>query len=97
VVRYRLRQMARPEKHIPRSLDEALAELKRDPATTVHARVEGMDVELRAVSQPPRPEMGLGDWMAAAGPWQGETEAEILEILREARRTGGSSEPPEMS
>jgi hypothetical protein len=34
--------------------------------------------------------------MAAAGPWQGETEEEILEILRQARRAGGSEEPPAM-
>ena len=88
--------MARPEKHIPTSLDEALAELKRDPANAVHARVEGMEVELKVVSRSPAQEIALGDWMAAAGPWQGESEDEILEILREARRTGGSAEPPEM-
>lgn len=76
------------------TLDEALAEL--DPANAVHARVEGMEVELRVVSQPPSSEIGLGDWMASAGPWQGETEDEILEFLRERRRTGGSAEPPEM-
>lgn len=83
--------MARPEKHIPTSLDEALAELKRDPASAVRAQVEGMEVELRVVSRSPAPEIGLGDWMAAAGPWQGETEDEILEILWEARRAGGSA------
>ncbi len=88
--------MAHPEKHVPTSLDEALAALKRDPANAVHARVEGLDVELRVVSRTSAPEIGLGDWMASAGPWQGETEDEILEILRDARRTGGSAEPPEM-
>jgi hypothetical protein len=36
------------------------------------------------------------DRMATAGPWQGETEEEILAILREARRSGGSEEPPAM-
>ena len=88
--------MARPEEHMPITLDEALAELKRDPASAVHARVEGMEVELRVVSRPPSPEMRLGDWMASAGPWQGETEDEILKILREGRSAGGNSEPPEM-
>jgi hypothetical protein len=88
--------MSRPEKHIPTTLDEALEELKRDPAHTVHARVEGMDVELRVIPRSPAPEMGLGDWMASAGPWQGETEDEIQQILRESRRAGGSAEPPEM-
>jgi hypothetical protein len=88
--------MARPEENIPTSLDEALVELKRDPATAVRVRVEGMDVELRVVSQSSPAEMGLGDWIASAGPWQGESEDEILEVLREARRAGGSSESPEM-
>ena len=37
-----------------------------------------MDVELRAVP-PSRPtDEKLGDRMASAGPWQGETEEEIL-------------------
>jgi len=88
--------MARPAKDRPTSLDEALAELKRDPANAVHARIDGMDVELRAVPPSPPSDEKLGDWMASAGPWQGETEEEILEILREARRAGGSAEPPEM-
>jgi hypothetical protein len=39
--------------------------------------------------------MRLGDWMAAAGPWQGESEDEILELLREDRRRGGRAQPPE--
>jgi hypothetical protein len=88
--------MARPAKDIPTSLEEALAELKRDPTHVVHARVQGMDVELRAITASPITEEKLGDWMASAGPWQGETEEDIQEILREARRTGGSAEPPEM-
>jgi hypothetical protein len=31
----------------------------------------------------------LGDQMAAAGPWQGETEDEILRFLRDARKPSG--------
>ena len=88
--------MARPAKDIPTSLEEALAKLKRDPANAVHARIDGMDVELRAVPPSPSTDEKLGDWMASAGPWQGETEEEILEILRDSRRAGGSAEPPEM-
>ena len=45
--------MARPAKDIPTSLEEALAKLKRDPANAVHARIDGMDVELRAVPASP--------------------------------------------
>lgn len=88
--------VARPEKHVPASLEEAVAELKRDPRRTVHARVDELEVEIRVVEKLAHPSVGLGDRMAAAGPWQGETEEEILAILREARRSGGSEEPPAM-
>jgi hypothetical protein len=88
--------VARPEKPIPASLEEAVAELKRDPRRTVHARVDDLEVEIRVVEKLAHAGSGLGDGMAAAGPWQGETEEEILAILREARRSGGSEEPPAM-
>ena len=88
--------VARPQKHIPASLEDAVAELKRDPRRPVHARVDGLEVEIRVVEKSTAPGAGLGDRMAAAGPWQGETEEEILAILREARRSGGSEEPPSM-
>lgn len=88
--------MATPANLVP-SLEEAVAQLQRDPGRAVHARVGDLEVELRVVSTPvPAVDVQLGDWMASAGPWQGETEAEIMEILRAARRTGGSAEPPEM-
>ena len=88
--------MARPEKHIPATLEDAVAALKLDPRRPVHARVDNLEVEIRVVAAPPRPGVGLGDRMAAAGPWQGETEEEILELLREARRSGSSEDPPAM-
>jgi hypothetical protein len=86
--------VARPVKHIPASLEEAVAELKRDPHRAVHARIDNLEVEIRVVETPAETGTGLGDRMAAAGPWQGETEEEILEILREARRMGSSEDPP---
>src|SRR3954464_14199672 len=56
--------MSRPEKLIPPSLEEAVAELKRDPSHPVHARVDGLDVELRVVpSNETQP--GLGSRLAA--------------------------------
>jgi hypothetical protein len=88
--------VARPEKHIPASLEEAVAELKRDPHRAVHARVDNLDVEIRILAAPAHVDAGLGDRMAAAGPWQGETEEEILEMLRAARRAGSSEDPPQM-
>ena len=94
--RGKLNSVARPEKQIPASLEEAVAELKRDPHRPVHARVDNLDVEIRVLETQARTGVGLGDRMAAAGPWQGETEEEILEILREARRMGSSEDPPPM-
>jgi hypothetical protein len=88
--------VARPEKHIPPTLEDAVAALKRDPQRPVHARVDNLEVEIRVVAAPTSPGVGLGDRMAAAGPWQGETEEEILELLREARRSGSSEDPPAM-
>jgi hypothetical protein len=88
--------VARPEKHIPASLEEAVAELKRDPHRPVQARVDNLDVEIRVLATPAHADAGLGDRMAAAGPWQGETEEEILTMLREARRAGSTEDPPQM-
>ena len=73
-----------------------MAALKPDPQRPVHARVDNLEVEIRVVEAPTSPGVGLGDRMAAAGPWQGETEEEILELLREARRSGSSEDPPAM-
>ncbi len=41
--------MARPRKHIRKTLEEAVAELKRDPSHSVQARVDGLEIELRLV------------------------------------------------
>ncbi len=88
--------MATPYKHLPATLEEALARLKRDPVHPVCAQVEDLQVELRVVTVS-REEAtpGLGDRMAAAGPWEGETTEELIRILREGRDAGGSAEPPE--
>jgi hypothetical protein len=51
--------VVRPEKHIPASLEEAVAELNRDPPRTVHARVDELEVEIRVVEKPAHPGGGL--------------------------------------
>jgi hypothetical protein len=38
---------------------------------------------------------GLGDLMAAAGPWEGESTEELIRFLGEGRDAGGSAELPE--
>ena len=75
------------------TIEDALAALKRDPTHPVRVHVQDMDVELRAVDTP-APKLRLGDFLASGGGWKGETHEEILEILREGRKSGGSKEPP---
>jgi hypothetical protein len=87
--------VATPEKRRPVTLDEAVAQLERDPSHPVRARVGELDLELRVVSGGAQSKPGLGDLMAAAGPWEGETTEELIQLLREGRDAGGSSEPPE--
>jgi len=77
-----------------KDLAEAVAELTRHPSQSVQTRVGGLEVELRAVTSG-QVEPGLGDRMAAIGPWVGESTDEILRIVREGRRHGGSAEPPD--
>jgi hypothetical protein len=88
--------MATPQYKIPKTLEEALAKLRDDPSRPVRAQLDELDVELRVVTaQREEAAPGLGDRMAAAGPWEGETADELIRILREGRDAGGSAEPPE--
>ena len=87
--------MATPEKRRPATLDEAVAQLKLDPNHPTRARVGELDVELRVVGGSVDAKPGLGDLMAAAGPWEGESTEELIRILREGRDAGGSAEGPE--
>jgi len=86
--------VATPEKHRPTMLDQALAQLKRDPSHPIRLVVDGMEIELRRPTEPamipgPADQSNLGDRMAAIGPWQGESTEEIIQILRQARRGDG--------
>ena len=88
--------MATPQTQIPKALEEALAKLRHDPSHPVRAHLDELDVELRVVvARQDEATPGLGDRMAAAGPWEGETTEELIQILREGRDAGGSAEPPE--
>lgn len=79
--------MAGPENDRPTTLEEAVAELRRDSAHPARLVVEGIEIELR---RPPEASMiqgavdqsNLGDRIAAIGPWQGESTDEVVEILR---------------
>lgn len=76
---------------MPKTLDEAPNQLKRDPAHPVHANVEGMTVEVRVVGGT-RPGDSAAELFALVGPWAGETTDEILAILAEARRKSSHRE-----
>ena len=70
--------------------DKAIERLKRDPSRPVRVRADSLEVELRVVS---RPSTGLGTRIAALGPWEGESEADLLERLRQARGTAAKHRP----
>ena len=86
--------MAFPQKNSPMTLDEAVAELRRDPMHSVHARVDGLEVELRVVSADECPATAE-DILGGAGPWVGESTEEILRVMQEFRRDDGQ-EPPRL-
>ena len=76
---------------VVRSLEEALAALHRDPSQPIEVDVEGLHVELRV-----KPRRSAADVFREIGPWEGETTEQLIERLDEARRTGGSKEPPKL-
>jgi hypothetical protein len=76
--------MSRPEKVIPRTLEQAVAELKRDPSQPVHARVDDLELELRVVPSN-EAHVGIGTRLAAIGPWEGVALEDLMRILRDGR------------
>lgn len=85
--------MAIPEEKRPKTLEEAVAQLKTDPLNAVRLHINDVDVEVHLVPGDERKQR-LGDFMAEGGGWKGESAEEILRILREARQAGGTTEPP---
>jgi hypothetical protein len=70
------------------TLDEVVAQLKKDPGRPVRARVGELTIEVRAVDEQ-EPARSAADVFAELGPWAGESTEEILRLLAEARRSGG--------
>ncbi len=87
--------MATPEEKWLTTLDEAVEQLSRDPHHPVRVRIGDLDVELRVVGGGVPAGAGLGDLMAAAGPWEGESTEELIRLLRARRDEGTSTEPTE--
>lgn len=77
------------------NLKTAVEKLKQDPSRPVQARVDSLDLELRALAPRERPK-DVQAFLADLGPWEGESLDELLARLREAREAGGSAEPPQL-
>ena len=76
------------------TLEEVVAQLKRDPARPVRAKVDGLTIEVRAVCEP-EAVRSAADVFADLGPWDGESTEEILAVLAEARLAGGQRSAPD--
>ncbi len=70
-------------------IDQAIAKLRRDPGKPVLTEIDGLVIELHYKGQ-----RSAGDVFREIGPWEGETTEELIELLRQARKEGGSKEPP---
>jgi hypothetical protein len=81
--------------NVRKTLEEALRDLRQEPDRPVRARVEGMVVEVRVVAEVAGGR-SAADAFAEIGPWQGETTAEIMAILGEARREGSNRRGPNL-
>ena len=74
--------MVRSEKQRPRTLGEAVAELKRDPWHSVHLVVNGIEIEMRTPSsgeviRGALDQANLGNRIAAIGPWSAAQRSSI--------------------
>lgn len=76
------------------ALTSALAQLKRDPRRPVRVRLEGMNIEIRAVESSESERKTAAEAFAAIGPWEGEPDEELREILA---RPVGRSAPRQVS
>jgi hypothetical protein len=70
------------------TLDEVVAQLKKDPGHPVRARVGDLTIEVRAIDEQ-EPARSAADVFAELGPWSGESTEEILDLLAEASTRGG--------
>ena len=74
---------------VTKSLEEAIEQLRHDPAHPDEAVVGDLRVEVRVKA--PR---SAADLFREVGPWEGESTEELWKQLAEERARGGSGEPP---
>jgi len=77
------------------TLEDVVAQLKRDPDHPVRAKVGDLTIEVRAVDGQVSGKTAA-DVFGELGPWAGESTEEILGLLAEARRLGGRRSVPEL-
>lgn len=83
--------------HLIRSLEEALAALRRDPSRAVWATANELTVELRAAAPPPaEPTQTLGEPLRGVI-WHGDGSlAELLTFFAHAPQEGGAGDVREL-
>jgi hypothetical protein len=77
--------MARPEQHLPKTLEEAVTELKRNPSQPLRLLLADVEVELRLVGGADHRDNAVEDVLAGIGPWKGESTEALVRAIREAR------------
>jgi hypothetical protein len=80
---------------VVKTLEEAVAQLKRDPSQPVRTSVGDLTIEVRAVVEPPS-RQSAADAFGDVGPWQGETTQEMLALLAAARERGRQRTLPDL-
>jgi hypothetical protein len=78
---------------VPKTLEQVIEQLRRDPGRPVRTAVDGFVIEVRAVPDTAA-EQSAADVLSALGPWAGETTEEILALLANARRANGQRTVP---
>lgn len=76
-----------------KTLEEALAELARDRAKPVRAKVGALTVELRVVDEAESGQ-SAADVFESIGPWAGDDAEEIADAILESRHRGGNRPVP---
>jgi len=72
-----------------KTIQQAVADLERDPDHVVTAEVNGLILEIRCTGR-----RTADDVFREVGPWEGEPAEELRNLLDQARKAGGFKEPP---
>lgn len=87
--------MARPEKDVPKTLEDAIADLKRDPSHPLRLAVSDVEVEMRLVGGGTM-NANTSDDVLNGATWHGESAAELIQIIRSGREQDDPGEAPHL-